>query len=475
MHDAVRAAMAGANPLVERISREVWDLAELSLCEVESAKVHQRELEAAGFTVVSTGTAGVPTAFVAEVGVGTGGPTIGFLAEFDALPDLGNAAVPRQEPRADGQTTGHGCGHNLLGAAITGAAVAAKEALAAVGGNAALRVYGCASEETEGANVYMARDGLFGDVDVCLHWHPAPLAGVMNIRLSATNAMKIEFHGRTAHAGNEPWKGRSAVHAAEIATHAINVMREHLEPTARVHYVYEVAGTAPNVVPEYARIWLTVRDIDRAHVEATTEWIRQIAEGAALATQTQAVVDVFFGLYDVLPNRPLAEHFQGVMEQVGTPEWTDEEQDFARACQRECGIPEAGLATSVLPLVNETTMGGSSDVGDVSWLTPTMGIAMPTMPLGVSLHTWPVTACGGGQVGLSGALKAAEVLARVAFDLARDADLRAAARADFDRRVAGAPYRSPLPDDRRRPSGLPSWLVVDGTTETMDALGAAGR
>jgi aminobenzoyl-glutamate utilization protein B len=447
----VAAALDAARPAIERISAEVWELAELSLEEHESAKVHVRELEEAGFEI-ATGTAGVETAFLAERRFGDG-PVVGFLAEYDALPGLGNEAVPRQQPRGDGNTSGHGCGHNLLGAALTGAAIAAANALEAGGGSGTVRVYGCAAEEAEGAKVYMARDGLFEDVDACLHWHPWSIAGVMNMRLAAVNTVRLAFHGRTAHAGMEPWSGRSALDALELAAHAINLMREHIEPTARTHYVYEEAGEAPNVVPDYARMLLLIRDVDRAHVVATTEWVKQIAEGAALATQTRAEVDVFFGMWDLLPNTPLAERMQQHLEAVGVPAWTDDEQAFARECQANMGLPEAGLATNVVPLQPEVAIGGSSDVADVSWNTPTMGVVMPTVPLGVSMHTWAVTACGGMSIGLKAALAATDVLTRTALDVFADAELRAAARADFERRTEGVEYVSPIPEGQAGPRG----------------------
>jgi aminobenzoyl-glutamate utilization protein B len=447
----VADALEAARPAIERITAEVWDLVELSLEEVESAKVHVRELEAAGFTV-TTGTCGIETAFVAESRFGDG-PVVGFLSEYDALPGLGNEAVPRRQQRADGKTNGHGCGHNLLGAALTGAAIATASLLEAQGPAGTVRVYRCAAEESEGAKVYMARDGLFDDVDACLHWHPWSAAGVMNMRLAATNAIRIVFRGKTAHAGMEPWSGRSALDGLELAAHGINLMREHVEPTARIHYIVESGGEAPNVVPDYARLLLVVRDVDRAHVVATTEWVRQIAEGAALATQTSSEVDVFFGLHDLLPNAPLAERMQTHLERVGVPEWTEEEQAFARECQRNMELPELGLATDVLPLQPEVAIGGSSDVADVSWNAPTMGVVMPTVPLGVSMHTWPVTACGGMSIGLKGALAAAEVLTATAVDVLTDAELRAAARADFDRRIEGFEYVSPIPEGQEAPRG----------------------
>jgi aminobenzoyl-glutamate utilization protein B len=217
-------------------------------------------------------------------------------------------------------------------------------------------------------------------------------------------------------------------------------------------------------------MWLMARDIDRPRVVKTTEWLKQVAEGAALATQTNAKVNVFFGMHDLVSNAPLAERMQTYLEEAGAPAWTDEEHAFARACQQQMGIPEQGLATTVMPLLTEQSVGGSSDVAEASWLTPTMGITMPTMPLKVPLHTWAVTACGGSSIGLKGALRAAEVLTRMALAVLTDAELRAAARADFEQRMAGATYVSPLPPEQRHPYALPAWLITDGSTEALAHL-----
>ena len=451
--DAVDRKVEDVRPVIEQIVREVWELAELSHHEVESARLLMDVLLEHGFTITSTGTAGVPTAFIAEWG--SGRPALGFLAEYDALPGFGNEAVPRREPRTDGKTSGHGCGHNMLGAGLIGAALAMREIMAEHNVPGTLHVYGCAAEETEGAKVYMARAGLFSDLDAALHWHPMWDAGIMNQRLAAVNSVNVEFFGKTAHAGMEPWNGRSALHAAELFTHAVNMMREHVEPTARIHYVYESAGLAPNIVPDYARVVLSVRDIDRARVEQSSGWIKQIAEGAALATQTRSKVDIPFGMYDLLPNRPLAERMQAHLERVGVPEWTAHEQQFATECQQNFEVDAQGMATTVLPLGEEVAIGASSDVADVSWNTPTMGCTMPTWPQNVSAHTWPVVACGGMSIGRKGTLQAAKVLAMTGIEIMTDEELRQAARADLERRTQGKPYSSPLPLERQHPTGVP--------------------
>lgn len=459
-YEQVEQAIALVTPVMDRMAREVWQLAELSLEEVKSAQVLLDVLQGHGFTATSRGTAGIPTAFLAEYG--SGRPIIGFLAEYDALPGLGNEAVPYRQPRHDQVKSGHGCGHNLLGAGCVGAALALKEVMAAQQIPGTIRVYGCAAEETEGAKVYMARAGLFRDLDVALHWHPGPLAKVSNYRSTAVDQLQIEFFGSSSHAASGPWLGRSAVHAAELFAHGVNLMREHVEPTARIHYVYEQAGLAPNVVPDYARIRMYVRDTDRPHVEASTAWIKQIAEGAALATQTTAKALVYTGLYDLLPNTPLAAVMQGHLERVGIPSYTAEEQTFARELQQSFGVETQGLTTTTEPLGDETfLMGASTDVGDVSWNVPTMGCGMPTMPLGVAVHTWAATASHGTSIGIKGAIHAARVLAATGLDLLTDTALRQSARTDFERRVSDHPYLSPLPPEMQRPLGLPDWLTDD--------------
>jgi aminobenzoyl-glutamate utilization protein B len=456
--EAVEQAVKAVEPTIAKVAQEVWQLAELSLLEVQSSTLMIQVLEENGFTITSRGTAGVPTAFMAEYGRGK--PVIGILTEYDALPDLGNEPVPCKTARKDGTTSGHGCGHNLIGAGALGAALALKHLMQAEALPGTLRVYGCAAEETEGAKVYMAREKLFNDLDGALHWHPVDRSFVAHVRTAATNSMKVEFFGTTAHAGMNPWLGRSSVDAAEVFAHAVNLMREHVEPTARVHYVYESAGVAPNVVPDYARVWLTCRDADRNRVEAITAWLRQIAEGAALATQTKAKLSVYVGFYDLLPNQPLAERMQRYLEQVGTPTYTAEEQDFATTIQKSYGVAETGMAQAPLPLFQEPPkFGGSSDVGDVSYNTPTMGIGFATVPTGISMHTWAATACHGMSLGLKGAVAAAKILAATGADLLTDAALRSAARRDFEQRTAGVTYASAIDPGQAHPIGLPEYMV----------------
>ncbi len=468
--DAARKAVESFKDVILRISHEVWNNPELSLHEDVSSKIHIRELRDAGFTIVSTGTSGIPTAFVAEWTQGDGGAKVGFLPEYDALPGLGNAAEPRQTPGPKDVEVGHACGHNMLGAGCTGAAIALRKMMMDDGTPGTIRVFGCAAEETQGAKVFMARDGLFDDLDACLSWHPAPATATGLIRTAAVNMVRITFRGQTAHAGIAPWEGRSALKGAEMFGIGIQFMREHVRPTTRLHYVYPAAGDTPNVVPDHAEVLIMIRDVGRDQVDEVTEWIREVAEGSATMTQTNAEIDPFFGLHDLMPNEPLTRRLHQLISAIPI-DWTEEEQEFARACQRATKLEEVGLSESVLPILPETPTGGATDVGDVSYNTPVGIFAWATMPWGVGLHTWPVTACGGMSIGDKGSINSAIVMTGIGHDLMTNPELRAAVRADFERRRAGRKYVSPLPADRKRPEGIPAHLLLrHGHHEIVDEV-----
>lgn len=426
-----------------KISREVWNLPAVGLKEQEAMEVHIRELEAAGFKIVSRKSGGHPTAFIAEWSQGEGGPKIGFLPEYDALPGLGNAAEPKVKPAPNGKTEGHGCGHNNLGAGCTGAAIALKAIMIEKKISGTLRVYGCGAEENCGAKIFMAKAGLVDDLDAALAWHPAPIAVTGTLSTAANRKIRVSWKGKTAHAGNEPWNGRSALDAAELFAHGVNLMREHVEPTARMHYIYEVAGVAPNIVPDEARIWMTAREASTPKVDAMAEWLSKIAEGAALATQTKSTFNLEIGSAELIPNEVLARRVYEHL--VNTPlDWTEAEQAFARACQKEMGLPERGLATKPMPFIRDIKVGASTDVADISWNTPIALFGWPTHPIGVSAHTWAVTACGGMSIGDKASVASAAILAAVGYDLLTEADLRKAAREELTKRLDGRKYKAVL-------------------------------
>ena len=466
---AAKAVQSLRDPIL-RLSRETWKNAELSMLEEISHQIHLREIEVQGFTVTSRQTSGYPTAFIAEWTQGSGGPVVGFLPEYDALPGLGNAAEPRQTPGPKGLEAGHGCGHNVIGAGCTGAAFALKAMMQADGTPGTVRIYGCASEESQGVKVYMVRDGYFDDCDVAIAFHPAPVAVTGAIKTAANDAIRVMFRGRTAHAGNTPWDGRSALKAAELFGHGINLMREHIRPTARLHYIYEAAGVAPNVVPDFAQVWLTIRDVNRPQVEAMTEWASQVAAGAAMATQTEAEFLNYYGMWDLLPNDTMIGLMHRHMTAHGL-QWTDAEQAFARGCQKEMGLPETGLATEVLPVVGEITAGGSTDIGDISYVTPVGLFGWPSLPQGVSLHTWPVTACGGMSIGDKASLDSATIMAGAGYDAMTSPDLLAAAKADFVRRRGDVVYKPAITKDQT-PFGLPAYMVKSAGDDRIAATEA---
>jgi aminobenzoyl-glutamate utilization protein B len=313
----------------------------------------------------------------------------------------------------------------------------------------------------------MAREGLFDDLDGMLHWHPLDVAHVAKVRMAAASHLYVEFKGKTAHAGMYPWKGRSALDGVEILLHSVNLMREHVEPTARIHYVVKDGGKAPNVVPDRAVVMLTYRDLDRERVNKGVAWIKDMVKGAGLATQTEGLAIDYFGLHDLLPNTPLADRMQKHFKTVGLPEYSSEEQAFAAELQAAAGLKPSGMATEIGPIPNEPTRGGFTDVGDVSYLTPTMGVAVPSIPQGIPLHTWMATASHGTTIGFKSAVIAAKVLALTGIDLLTDAEFRNQVKADFNKRTESFTYESPIPDIIKEPSGLPDEMRSYGTRSQL--------
>ncbi|MDX2066292.1 MAG: amidohydrolase [Fimbriimonadaceae bacterium] len=468
-----RAAVAAERERILKISREVWAKPAIGLREQAAMEVHIKALEAAGFKIVSRNSGGHPTAFVAEWARGNGGPKVGFLPEYDALPGLGNQAVAEKKPTADGVTDGHGCGHNMLGAACTGAGIALKAMMEARGLNGTVRVYGCGAEETQGAKVYMARAGLFEDLDAALAWHPHTEAGAGLLQTAANRGIKFKFKGKSAHAGIAPWQGRSALDGAELLTHAINLMREHREPTARLHYIYEMGGLAPNVVPDEATVYMKARDATTPLLEETMAWLKDAAKGAALAAQVQCEVQVFIGVAELIPNEPLARRIYEHL--VNTPlNWTEDEQEFAKKLQRAANLKETGMATKPLPFIPLMTAGGSTDCADISWNTPTGLFAWPSVSREMAFHTWQVTAAGGMSIGDKATIQAAEILTATGLDVMTDAELRARAKADLQKRTDGRKYVCALDPNQKEPVDLPDFLRKDGRDELTQGLPTEG-
>lgn len=426
------------------MSMALWNFSEIALTEHQSAEYLATVLEAEGFTL-ERGVADMPTAFVATWGRGK--PVIGILAEYDALPDIGNDPVPVRQARADGHPHGHGCGHNLFGAGSAAAAIALKRTMEANGMGGTVRFFGSPAEETLVGKVYMANAGVFDGIDITIDWHPFFRTSVNNSTGQAMNNFQVEFFGKAAHGAFDPWNGRSALDAVEVMNYAVNLMREHIRPSARIHYVIPRAGEAPNVVPAYARVWYYVRDDNRDNVNASYAWLQQIAEAAALATQTSYEITLLTGVHEILLNRPLQEAAQANLEHVGPPQFSEADHAFARELQETLGIDALGYPTNIEPLADgvEPNEGGSTDVAEVTRLAPGVSFYVATAGLNLPWHSWATSASHGRPGAAEGASVAAKLMAMTAMDFLQDEDLRQRARAEFDAAMAEQPYVSPIP------------------------------
>ena len=442
--EAVALVEKRAQDLIS-LSDQVWSLAETALRETRSAAVLADYAEKQGFRV-TRGVAGMPTAFIAEYG--SGRPIIGIMGEYDALPGLSQKAEPTRTPLL-ANAPGHGCGHNLFGAASLGAAAAIKDLIDQKKLTGTVRFYGTPAEESVGGKVYLAREGAFKDVDVMLVWHPSDRTVADNGSSQAIVDFVVEFRGRTAHAAFDPWNARSAADAVEAFTHGVNLLREHVRPTVRMHYTVQRAGDVPNVVPDYAKVWMWVRDSKTAGIGPVLDRVKEIAEGAAKIAGVESTLTIQAGDYEILVNHTGARLLDRNLKWLGPITYTAEEQAFAKAIQRAVSIPERGVVGEPQPLKDPAPTapdGGSTDVGDVSWIVPTLHFSATTGVWDSPWHAWPVVATGGMSIGHKGMLHAAKTIAVTAVDLFQDPKLREAIRAEFAEQTKGFVYKPWIPD-----------------------------
>ena len=419
-----------------------------------------------GFSI-AWGAGGMPTAFIAEWG--SGSPIIGLLGEYDALPGLSQALSSERSPlEADGP--GHGCGHNLFGTACMGSVMALKAAMQRDGIGGTIRFYGCPAEETLVGKTFMARAGVFNDLDAAISWHPGDTNIVWNGSSLAMNSFKVNFHGIAAHAGGSPWLGRSALDGVMLMDAGVNYMREHVPPESRIHSVVTSGGQAPNVVPAFAQVWYFVRAPKREQVDEMYRWMQDIAKGAALMSGTRHEIEFITGCYDLLPNGVMSDLLYEKMAAAGDMSFSDQERRFARELQAsfpegsvQHGFEWMALSTSadldpaavddplwegVYPhSPTPPLMGGSTEVADVSWITPTGQITTTCWPLGTPGHSWQTVASSGSSIGAKGMILAAKTMALAGLDLVTKPELLAAAKAEFERARAGRSYVTPLPPD----------------------------
>lgn len=427
------------------VARQIWSWAEVGYQEEKSSALLARQLRDAGFSV-KTGVAGIPTAFVASYG--QGGPIIGLLAEFDALPGLSQDTVPERKPLA-GRDAGHACGHHLFGTAAVGAGIAIKEWLQRERKSGTIRVYGTPAEEGGSGKVYLVRAGLFDDVDVVLSWHPGDENDAGPSTNLANKSAKFRFHGLSAHAAAAPERGRSALDGVEAMNFMVNLMREHVPSTSRIHYVITAGGRAPNVVPDFAEVYYYVRHPDPRTVEELFERLVKAAEGAALGTGTTMEYEVIGGTYSRLPNETLSKVVDANLRLVGGVTYTPEEQALAEKIYATLAPTgkRLGSQSEVMPYEMRFTS-ASSDAGDVSWVVPSAQFTAATWVPGTPAHSWQAVAAGGTSIGFKGMMVAAKTLALSAIDLYLQPQLVAAARREFEaKRGPNFVYR-PLLGDR---------------------------
>ena len=433
-----------------RVNRNIWSWAETGLDEVKSARELIDLLKANGFTV-EEGLAGMPTAFVGSYGAGK--PVISILAEYDALPGLSQDAVPERRERP-GVAAGHGCGHSVFGTASTAAAIAVKQAMAAGAVTGTIRLYGTPAEETGLGKTYMQLAGLFADSDVVLAWHAADRTASAYGYSKANVSVKFRFAGLPAHASASPHEGRSALDAVELMNVGVNYLREHVKEDARIHYVVTNGGGQPNVVPPAAEVWYYIRANRHEDVVRYFEWVKEIAQGAAMMTRTTlSAVQVDADMFEVLPNRTLSEVIQRNLELVGAPRFTDEEKAFARKTQEPLGASfDRALSEVVEPLPDRPQQGvASTDVGLISWFVPVGQLTAATHTFGAPGHSWQIVACTGMSIGEKGMLVAAKGLAGAAIDLYGSPVLVDRARADFTQVRAPLKYDLLIPEGQRAP------------------------
>ncbi|MBM7599962.1 aminobenzoyl-glutamate utilization protein B [Virgibacillus halotolerans] len=444
------------------IAQKIWDHPQIAYKETYASDLQKSVLHEKGFTITSS-VAGIPTAFVAEFGSGT--PIIGLMGEYDALPGLSQkASAIKEEVVLDGP--GHGCGHNLLGTAGVEAVIALKETMAMENVSGTIRYYGCPAEEVLSGKTFMAREGVFDDLDCALTWHPGKSNIVVNMSMQAMVSIKYHFKGITAHAAAAPHAGRSALDAVELMNTGSNYLREHILDGSRIHYVITNGGLAPNIVPEDATVWYYLRASSREHVEDMLRRVNKIAEGSALMTETKVSSEIIANVYEMLPNNTISEVMLENMNECGVLEFTQDEQNFAqeivntidpgvvRNDQKITGGTEVILPVKnfYFPHMKGTTGAGSSDVADISWIAPMGMVTTTCAPAGVQFHSWQATASFGSSIGYKGMHFAAKTMALTGYDLLINKNsILEKAKKEFLEDIDGKPYKAGIPNEVKPP------------------------
>jgi aminobenzoyl-glutamate utilization protein B len=453
------------------LADRVWDTPEICYQEVQSSAAHVAELEALGFRV-SIGGADIPTAVIGEAG--QGGPVIAFIGEFDALPHLSQqAGIARQMELAKGGH-GHGCGHHLLGAGAMLAAAAVRDWLSAEQRLGTVRYYGCPAEEGGAAKAFMVKAGLLDDVDIAISWHPGCFADVITQSWLANARLDFSFTGRAAHAAAAPHLGRSALDAVELMNVGVNYMREHMPDSARIHYaVIDSGGVAANVVQRQAKVRYAVRSKTLPELLPLVDRVKNVAQGAALMTETQVLIEVISGTANLVNAPSLDNIMRNQLEQLGPPDFDENERLFAREIQStlsEFDIANSFALHGIEPVENKALgdilppakgaharpLMVSGDLGDISWVVPTAQLFGATFAVGTQFHSWQMVAQGKTAAAHKGMVHAAKVMAATAVDLFRDQQMVKQIKTEHANRWGKSRYKSVMPDDAMPPINMVS-------------------
>ncbi|MEG2192443.1 MAG: amidohydrolase [Oscillospiraceae bacterium] len=468
--EKLMANINGFEPVISDVNDKIWSYSEVYFKENRSALALSKAAEAEGFTT-ENGVCGIPTAFVSKWGAK--GPKIGFLAEYDALPSLCQkcgATEKRPDEGHESGDAGHGCGHNSLGAGALGAAIGLKKYCQENSVDAQIYLFGCPGEENGSGKVFMARDGLFDDMDICLTWHPGNSNKIVGSGSLANISIKFKFYGRTSHAAASPHLGRSALDACELMNVGVNYLREHIVPQARIHYSYlNAGGKAPNVVQDYACTYYFVRAPKASQAFEISDRVYDIARGAALMTGTRLEICTMDGLSDYIPNKTLGEVMSDCFKEVGAPKFTKEELELAKKyaatfdkselllakaeCAKRNDVEESAYddvyMDNLVPSYKhcpEPADPGSTDVGDVSYCCPTAQCRVATVALGTPGHSWQMTAQGATSAAHKGVIVAAKVMALTALKAIDNPEIIHLAKAEHKKNVPDG-YICPTPKD----------------------------
>jgi len=442
---------------VTGLSDQIWQYAELSLREWQSSLAIANILSRNGFKI-EWGTAGLPAAFIATFQQGSGGPVLGFNGEYDALPGLSqrqgssehDPLIYNYDPYAPTYGPGHGDAHNTLGAATAGAAIATAKALRKHRLNATLKYFGSSGEEQLVGKAYAVRDGYYKGLDVFLDWHPGPTTDASWVPLATLTSATFWFLGAAGHGGS-PLGNKSGLDGALLMAHMTEYLRQNnVAPSARMHYAIVNGGGGPNVAPDLCAIWYYIREGSPARTQILYDKVVKCAEAAASASQTKLTYRLNSSIWNTLGNKAGAEIVYDNMVAIGPPTVGADEVAFAKALQKALGRDEVGLPQEIVKLAppNPTFLGGpSSDVGDVSWITPRIGFFAAIWPPGIPFHNWATTASSGSNIAHAGLLAAARYLAATAIDLVQQPDLLAKVRAEHAERTKDVTWESLLPKD----------------------------